>query len=350
MTAAPDRLSVGFDATPLLGRPTGVGVFCAGALAGLAERCDLVTSAYAVSWRRRRRDQLAERLPAGIASRQRPMPARPLHLARGRGSPGSTPGRGRFIGSGTTWCMAPTLWCRRRARAARVVTVHDLTVKSGSSGALASPATDARLCGPHPAGGGRGGVGAHHLAFRGRPGDRRVRRRSRSGPGRPPITGSPAYNDRRPGVDPETAAGAAPIALPEGLPPGTCWRSGTDRTAQGLSPPGFGLRCGLRRPPRRCPGHRGRLTGWGAERFLADALSSASPARSPVSCAPATSTTAAPGRGPAQRCLGAGLPIPLRGLRVPPAAGHGRRRAGRGHGRRCGARGGRRRCRAGAAR
>ncbi len=121
-TAAPDRLSVGFDATPLLGRPTGVGVFCAGALAGLAERCDLVTSAYAVSWRRR--GEIDDRLPPGLGCAQRPMPARPLHWAWRHGH---RPPIEWFVGArdvvhGTNFVVPPT------SRAARVLTVHDLTV------------------------------------------------------------------------------------------------------------------------------------------------------------------------------------------------------------------------------
>ncbi|HEX3462327.1 MAG TPA: hypothetical protein VHT49_15580, partial [Acidimicrobiales bacterium] len=52
--AEPAPLAVALDATPLLGRPTGVGAFCAGALGGLAARADLDVSAFAISWRRRR--------------------------------------------------------------------------------------------------------------------------------------------------------------------------------------------------------------------------------------------------------------------------------------------------------
>jgi glycosyltransferase involved in cell wall biosynthesis len=121
-TAATDRLSVGFDATPLLGRPTGVGVFCAGALEGLADRDDVAVSAFAVSWRRR--EGVAERAPAGVATAQRPMPARPLHAAWGRLG---LPPVEWFIGDvdvvhGSNFVVPPT------RRAARVVTVHDLTV------------------------------------------------------------------------------------------------------------------------------------------------------------------------------------------------------------------------------
>jgi glycosyltransferase involved in cell wall biosynthesis len=121
-TAVNDRLSVGFDATPLLGRPTGVGVFCAGALAGLSGRHDIDVSAFAVSWRRRQ--GLAERLPAGIACHRRPMPARPLHAAWAYTA---LPPVEWLVGRhdvvhGSNFVVPPT------RRAARVVTVHDLTV------------------------------------------------------------------------------------------------------------------------------------------------------------------------------------------------------------------------------
>jgi len=121
-SAANTRLSVGFDATPLLGRPTGVGVFCAGALVGLAGRDDVSVSAYAVSWRRRK--GIDSLLPRGIGSGQHPMPARPLHAAWARWS---HPPLEWFIGHadvvhGSNFVVPPA-----RA-AARVVTVHDLTV------------------------------------------------------------------------------------------------------------------------------------------------------------------------------------------------------------------------------
>jgi glycosyltransferase involved in cell wall biosynthesis len=121
-SAANYRLSVRFDATPLLGRPTGVGVFCAGALAGLAGRDDVSVAAYAVSWRRRK--GIDALLPRGIGSGQRPMPARPLHAAWARWS---LPPLDWFVGRtdvvhGSNFVVPPS-----RA-AARVVTVHDLTV------------------------------------------------------------------------------------------------------------------------------------------------------------------------------------------------------------------------------
>jgi glycosyltransferase involved in cell wall biosynthesis len=121
-TAADHRLSVGFDATPLLGRPTGVGAFCAGALSGLAARDDLEVSAFAVSWRRRQ--GIGPMVPTGVGSTQRPMPARPLHAAWARSS---LPPVEWFVGAqdvihGSNFVVPPS------RSAARVVTVHDLTV------------------------------------------------------------------------------------------------------------------------------------------------------------------------------------------------------------------------------
>jgi glycosyltransferase involved in cell wall biosynthesis len=120
-SASGHRLSVALDATPLLGHQTGIGVFCRGALAALAERPALRVQAYAVSWRRRAGIDAA--LPAGVSARQRPMPARPLHAAWGRAA---FPPLEWFIGSvdvvhGTNFVVPPT------RRAAAVMSVHDLT-------------------------------------------------------------------------------------------------------------------------------------------------------------------------------------------------------------------------------
>jgi glycosyltransferase involved in cell wall biosynthesis len=117
-----DRLSVGLDATPLLGLPTGVGVFCAGALNGLASLPQLDVAGFAVSWRRRH--GIEQLVPAGVSTRQRAMPARPLHWSWRRFS---RPPVEWFIGRhdvvhGTNFVVPPT------DRAARVMTVHDLTV------------------------------------------------------------------------------------------------------------------------------------------------------------------------------------------------------------------------------
>ncbi len=122
-TATSDQgLSVGFDATPLLGRPTGVGAFCAGALSGLAGIHGIDVSAFAISWRRRH--GVAALVPPGVGTRQRAMPARPLHAAWKRSR---LPPVEWFIGRhdvvhGSNFVVPPT------SRAARVVTVHDLTV------------------------------------------------------------------------------------------------------------------------------------------------------------------------------------------------------------------------------
>ncbi len=116
------RLSVGFEATPLLGHPTGVGAFCRGALSGLSGVPVLDVRAFAVSWRRRR--QLESLVPPGASTGQRAMPARPLHAAWSRSS---QPPVEWFLGRidvvhGTNFVVPPT------RSAARVVTVHDLTV------------------------------------------------------------------------------------------------------------------------------------------------------------------------------------------------------------------------------
>ena len=109
------------EATALLGTRTGVGRFVEGALGALAARDELDLTAFAVTWRRR--GWLTRAVPAGVRVRQRPMPARPLHLAW---SHGEVPPVEWFVGSadvvhGTNFVVPPT------RRAARVVTVHDLT-------------------------------------------------------------------------------------------------------------------------------------------------------------------------------------------------------------------------------
>jgi len=112
---------VAVDATPLLGRPTGVGAFCAGALGGLAARPGVSVSAFAVSWRRRK--LLDGLVPAGVRVGQRAMPARPLHAVWSRSE---VPPVEWFTGAaevvhGTNFVVPPA------RRAARVMTVHDLT-------------------------------------------------------------------------------------------------------------------------------------------------------------------------------------------------------------------------------
>ncbi len=114
-------LRVLVDARPLLDLQTGVANFCRGALASLATRERLDVGGYAVTWRRQRDIPLV--LPAGVAWRWRPIPARPTENAWRRWG---RPGLEWIVGSadvvhGTNFVVPPT------RRAARVVTVHDLT-------------------------------------------------------------------------------------------------------------------------------------------------------------------------------------------------------------------------------
>lgn len=115
------RLAVALDATPLLGERTGVGAFCAAALRALGERGDLDLSAFAVSWRRRR--GIVDLLPAGVRPVSRPLPARPVHATwRRSGFPPIELVTGPLdVVHGTNFVVPPA------RRAARVVTVHDLT-------------------------------------------------------------------------------------------------------------------------------------------------------------------------------------------------------------------------------
>lgn len=115
------RLAVALDATPLLGERTGVGEFCAEALRALGDRDDLDVSAFAVSWRRRR--GIVGQLPRGVRAVSRPLPARPVHATwRRTGFPPIELVTGPLdVVHGTNFVVPPA------RRAARVVTVHDLT-------------------------------------------------------------------------------------------------------------------------------------------------------------------------------------------------------------------------------
>jgi len=114
---------VALDATPLLGSLSGVGTFTLGALSALAGRSDVTTFGYALSWRGR--SLLREHLPAGVTSGWS-VPAAPLlHLWR---HCDLVPAEwlvdvdgGVDVVHGTNFVVPPA------RRAARVVTVHDLT-------------------------------------------------------------------------------------------------------------------------------------------------------------------------------------------------------------------------------
>jgi len=116
----PALLRVAVDATPLLDRRTGVGIFTAALLRGLGQRDDVAPIAFPVSISGRRR--LRDLVPPGVEVRTPPLPARALHR---RWQRHSTPRLDRLVGRpdvvhGPNFVVPP-------ARAARVATVHDLT-------------------------------------------------------------------------------------------------------------------------------------------------------------------------------------------------------------------------------
>ena len=119
-------LRVALDGEPLLGRRTGVGNFLYGLLEGLAGlvetgRASLDVGVFAVTWRMR--EQFAELLPPGVRLIGRPMPARPVRaMWQSRIDAPLEWFTGRLdVVHGTNSIVPPT------RRAARVVTVHDLS-------------------------------------------------------------------------------------------------------------------------------------------------------------------------------------------------------------------------------
>jgi glycosyltransferase involved in cell wall biosynthesis len=114
------RLRVAADLTSLLTPRTGVGVFAAEMVEGLAARPDLALTGFAVSWRGR--DRLAQVVPAGVATVRRPLPARPVRELWKRGD---FPRIDGWIGHhdvvwSPNFVVPPT-------SAASIVSVHDLT-------------------------------------------------------------------------------------------------------------------------------------------------------------------------------------------------------------------------------
>lgn len=114
---------VAIDATPLLGTRTGVATFTMGALSALAARSDIEAFAYALSWRGR--TLLREVLPPGVTSGWS-APAGPLLRLWGRSDRVTAESivdtdDGIDVVHGTNFVVPPA------KRAARVVTVHDLT-------------------------------------------------------------------------------------------------------------------------------------------------------------------------------------------------------------------------------
>jgi glycosyltransferase involved in cell wall biosynthesis len=114
---------VAIDVAPLLGHPTGVGTFVAGAVAALAgtQRGTIDLHAYGLTWSGRR--QLADAVPPGVATARVGMPAGPLLQAWERFDwPAAEWWTGPVdVVHGTNFVVPPT------RSAATVVTVHDLT-------------------------------------------------------------------------------------------------------------------------------------------------------------------------------------------------------------------------------
>lgn len=114
-------IRVAVDATPLLDRPTGVGGVTRALLERLGRSSDVAAVAFSVSWHGRGR--LPELVPPGVKGLGRPMAARPLRWAWGHGDwPPIELWTGPVdVVHGPNFVVPPT------RRAARVVTVHDLT-------------------------------------------------------------------------------------------------------------------------------------------------------------------------------------------------------------------------------
>jgi glycosyltransferase involved in cell wall biosynthesis len=125
-------MRLAYDATPLHGTRTGVGVMTARVLDGLARTDDLDVVAYSVTWRGR--GALPSLVPAGVRVAARPLPARPAHFAWRHASVPPI----EWITGPVDVVHGPNFVVPPARHAARVVTVHDLT-------ALHHP----ELCTPH---------------------------------------------------------------------------------------------------------------------------------------------------------------------------------------------------------
>lgn len=116
---APTRVAV--DGTPLLGPRTGVGVFTAELLARLALDPEVTVTAWAATWRGR--GDLPALVPSEVRVPRLPMAARPLRelWLRTDLAPLEWWTGPLDVAHGTNFVVPPT------RRAARLVTVHDLT-------------------------------------------------------------------------------------------------------------------------------------------------------------------------------------------------------------------------------
>ena len=290
------------------GIPTGVGAFCQGALAALAQRPGVDVRAYAVSWRRRR--LIEAKLPDGVAARQRPMPARPLHALWTRGG---FPPLEWFIGAtdvvhGTNFLVPPTGRAAAGGLGARPhAAAPSRTVQCG----------DARLPGLIRRALDRGAWVHTDSAFVARRGNGGIRCRSVARP------------CRNPGIPdlPVPADAEAVAVLRRFLPPGVeryCLAIGTAEPRKDL--PGLVRAFGA--VAERQPDVALVLAGppgWG-EQALASAIAATGRARG----SSARVGWSSPIWRRCSRGQPAGLPLSLRGLRLPAVTGHARRGARRG--------------------
>lgn len=121
MSELPQALAVAVDATALLDRPTGIGVYVDELVRGLAARPDVELRTFAVSLRGRRR--LVDAVPLGTASRSRPLPAR---LARAAWARADRP-TASWLAGPTDVVHGPNYVVPPGGGAAEVVTVSDLS-------------------------------------------------------------------------------------------------------------------------------------------------------------------------------------------------------------------------------
>ena len=114
-------MRVAYDATPLLGARTGIGVMTARLLEGLALEAELAVTAFACTWRGR--GALASAVPPGVRVVERPLPARPAHFAWRHSSVPPV----EWITGPIDVVHGPNFLVPPSRRASRVMTVHDLT-------------------------------------------------------------------------------------------------------------------------------------------------------------------------------------------------------------------------------
>src|ERR671918_1208467 len=115
MTAS---LRLAVDGTPLLGQATGVGEVAHGLLDTLSRRSGIELVAYALTFRGR--EQLADRVPAGVRAAIRPIPAR---LVRALWLRTDVPRVERWTGPVD---VVHATFIGPPARSAVVVTIHDI--------------------------------------------------------------------------------------------------------------------------------------------------------------------------------------------------------------------------------